>query len=111
LGAFTDLNTRVRHNTPGAHMHMIQAARRGWAPASRPKSDAPARPSLGGDMALSGEPLQTPPNLATVTVKPSSDRRPTFAGMVENFGQQACFIIAEHLQSRSGFTPVPPAQL
>lgn len=27
---FTDLNTRVRHNTTGAHMHMIQAARRGW---------------------------------------------------------------------------------
>src|ERR1700730_6293114 len=29
---FTDLNTRVRHNTTGAHMHMIQAARRGWIP-------------------------------------------------------------------------------
>jgi len=29
---FTDLNTRVRHNTTGAHMHMIQAARRGWVP-------------------------------------------------------------------------------
>lgn len=29
---FTDLNTRVRHNTSGAHMHMIQAARRGWVP-------------------------------------------------------------------------------
>lgn len=29
---FTDLNTRVRHNTTGTHMHMIQAARRGWIP-------------------------------------------------------------------------------
>jgi hypothetical protein len=29
---FTDLNTRVRHNTTGAHMHQIQAARRGWPP-------------------------------------------------------------------------------
>jgi hypothetical protein len=29
---FTDLNTRVRHNTTGPHMHMIQAARRGWIP-------------------------------------------------------------------------------
>ena len=29
---FTDLNTRVRHNTTGPHMHMIQAARRGWVP-------------------------------------------------------------------------------
>lgn len=29
---FTDLNTRVRHNTTGAHMHMIQAMRRGWVP-------------------------------------------------------------------------------
>ena len=29
---FTDLNTRVRHNTTGPHVHMIQAARRGWVP-------------------------------------------------------------------------------
>src|SRR5208283_199870 len=29
---FTDQNTRVRHNTTGPHIHMIQAARRGWVP-------------------------------------------------------------------------------
>jgi hypothetical protein len=29
---FTDLNTRVRHNTTGPHMHLIQACRRGWVP-------------------------------------------------------------------------------
>lgn len=45
---FTDLNTRVRHNTTGAHMHMIQAARRGWVPGMALLSTAISDPTGWG---------------------------------------------------------------
>jgi len=45
---FTDLNTRVRHNTTGPHMHLLQGVRRGWPAGMALINTAMSDPTNGG---------------------------------------------------------------
>jgi hypothetical protein len=62
---FTDLNTRVRHNTTGAHLHMIQACRRGWVPGMALSTVAM---SEGGPISFAGSTAGTGLNAAYTPV-------------------------------------------